>query len=125
MKRLELESSVSTPHILLDADKKRFLMEGKSFPEDCKQFYQSTLDWLLEYKKQKPDSFKIKFNFVYLSSSSIISVKQILRILMTYQSEGIDVEIHWHYDQDDDEIKKTGEDYRKITNLKFLFKENK
>ncbi len=124
MKRLELISSVHTPHIILDADKRKFLIEGKSFPEDSKQFYQPVLDWLNEYKKEKPKRIEFHSNLVYLSSSSIISVKQIFLILIAFQKEGIEVEVVWHYDEDDDDIKKTGEDYMKLTNLKFTFKVN-
>jgi hypothetical protein len=124
MKRLELATTVNTPHIILDADKKIFLIEGKSYPEDSKQFFQSTLDWLNEYRKQKPESFILKCNVFYLSSSSMISFKQILLILVAYQVDGAKVEILWNYDEDDDDIKRTGEDYMKITNLKFTFKAN-
>ena len=121
MKRLELTATVHTPHIILDAEKGNFLIEGKSFPEDSKQFFQSTLDWMNEFKKQKPQHFQLHCNLFYLSSSSIISVKQILLILMAYQKEGCKVEVVWHYDEDDDDIKKTGEDYMKITNLDFSY----
>ncbi len=124
MKRLELATTVNTPHIILDAEKKIFLIEGKSYPEDSKQFFQSTLDWLNEYRKQKPVSFILNCNIFYLSSSSMISFKQILLILVAYQANGTKVEILWNYDEEDDDIKKTGEDYMKITNLKFTFKAN-
>ena len=124
MKRLELAASIHTPYVVFDPHEKVFLIEGKSFPEDSKHFYQSILDWLIEYKNQKPSSFVLTINLVYLSSSSIISVKQLLLIMTDYQKEGISVEIHWHYDEDDDDIKKTGEDYMRITNLNFIFKVN-
>jgi len=124
MKKLELPATVHTPHIILDAVKHKFIIEGKSFPEDSKQFYQSVLDWLNEYRNQKPENIEFHFNLVYLSSSSIIAVKQLLLILMGYQKDGITVNVVWHYDEDDDDIKKTGEDYMKITNLKFIFKIN-
>ena len=124
MKRLEIEPTVNSAHILLDAEKSIFLIEGKSFPEDSKNFFHPILEWLKEYKLQKPASFDLKINLFYLSSSSIISVKQILIILMDYQTSGTNVTVFWYYDEDDDDIKKTGEDYMKITNLKFIFKEN-
>ena len=124
MERLEIEPTINSPHILLDAEKGKFLIEGKSFPEDTKQFFQSTLDWLREYKSQKPESFVLDCNLFYLSSSSIISVKQILMLLVEYQTTGTKVIVNWHYDEDDDDIKKTGEDYMRISNLKFVFKIN-
>ena len=76
MKRLEIAETNNTPHVILDADSGIFLIEGKSFPEDSKEFYAPILDWMDGFKTSSPKSFKITFNLFYLSSSSIISVKQ-------------------------------------------------
>ncbi|MEI6488221.1 MAG: DUF1987 domain-containing protein [Bacteroidota bacterium] len=121
MIKLEKEPTSTSPHILLDSEMGKFLIEGKSFPEDSKHFFQSTIEWIKEYKLENPKSFDLSINLYYLSSSTIISVKQILIILMDYQKSGIKVTVNWFYDEDDDDIKKTGEDYMKLTNLNFVF----
>ena len=124
MKRLEIIPSNNTPHILLDADSNNFLIEGKSFPEDSKEFYRPVIEWMDEYKKTSPKSVKITFNLFYLSSSSIISVKQFLMKIVDLNSIGAETKIVWCYDEDDDDIKKTGEDYEKLTKLTFEYKIN-
>lgn len=124
MNRLEIAEGGNTPYILFDPAAGIFRIEGKSFPEDSKEFYRSTIDWLEEYKKELPASFRLSFNLFYLSSSSIISVKQILLKLVEYQDAGTQIHVTWNYDEDDDDIKKTGEDYMKITKLNFQFAVN-
>ena len=124
MKRLEIKPTLHSLHIILDAEKNIFSIEGKSFPEDCKQFFQPVIDWLEEYKGNKPKSLNLNCNIYYLSSASTISVKQIFSKLKEMQGNGCNVAIVWHYDDDDDDILKTGEDYMRITNLPFLFKTN-
>ncbi|MCE3280029.1 MAG: hypothetical protein K0S44_2220, partial [Bacteroidetes bacterium] len=109
---------------LFDPEAGVFKIEGKSFPEDSKEFYRVLIQWLEEYKKNLPASFRLDFNLFYLSSSSIISVKQILLKLIEFQSMGTKVIVTWYYDEDDEDIKKTGEDYMKITKLPFEFKIN-
>ncbi len=124
MNSLEIKETGNTPHILFDPGTTAFIIEGKSFPEDSKEFYNEPIDWLESYKKELPAKFDLKFNLFYLSSSSIISVKQILQKLVDFQAKGTKVTVIWNYDEDDDDIKKTGEDYMKITKLDFQFVAN-
>lgn len=124
MNRLEITEGGNTPYILFDSKSGVFKIEGKSFPEDSKEFYRPVIEWLEGYKSEMPVTFQFNFNLFYLSSSSIISVKQILMKLIEFQSKGTEVNIIWNYDEDDDDIKKTGEDYMKITKLPFKFKVN-
>jgi hypothetical protein len=124
MNRLEIAEGGNTPHILFDPVSGVFKIEGKSFPEDSKEFYRPVIEWLDTYKSKSPAEFQLSVNLFYLSSSSIISMKQILLKLIELQSIGSTVAVIWNYDEDDDDIKKTGEDYMKITKLPFKFKVN-
>ena len=124
MRRLEIQPSNNTPHILLDADSSSFLIEGKSFPEDSKEFYRPVIEWMDEFKATNPQSVKVSFNLFYLSSSSIISVKQFLMKIVDLNTAGTKTTIVWNYDEDDDDIKKTGEDYQKLTKLNFEYNSN-
>ncbi len=124
MNKLEIKETTNTPYVLFDHESKIFKIEGKSFPEDNKEFYSPILKWLEEYKNTKPDTFELKINLYYLSSSSVISIKQILMKVSEYKNLGTKISIVWCYDEDDDDIKKTGEDYMEITKLHFEFQEN-
>jgi hypothetical protein len=121
MKRIEIPASNNTPHIIFDADSAIFSIEGKSFPEDSKEFYRPVIEWMDEFKATKPKSIRLSFNLFYLSSSSIISVKQLLMKVVDLNASGTAATIVWNYDEDDDDIKKTGEDYQKLTKLNFDF----
>lgn len=124
MERLEISPLNNTPHIILDVATNTFLIEGKSFPEDSKEFYRPVIEWIEGYKAEMPKSIKIHFNLFYLSSSSIISVKQFLMKAVDLKNAGTETIIIWSYDEDDDDIKKTGEDYQKITQLNFEYRIN-
>lgn len=125
MKRLEIAETSNTPHIVLDPTTNTFLIEGKSFPEDGKEFYRPVIEWMEEYKSTKPSSVKIDFNLFYLSSSSVISIKQVLLKVIDMKNLGANITVVWNYDEDDDDIKKTGEDYEKLLKVDFQFNINK
>jgi hypothetical protein len=125
MKRLEIKETNNTPHILFDVESAVFVIEGKSFPEDSKEFYRPLIEWFDGLISTKYSSaVTLTFNLFYLSSSSIISVKQLLMKLSELSNNGAKVTVLWKYDDDDDDIKKTGEDYQKITKLNFEFAVN-
>ncbi len=124
MTRFELEETNNTPHILFDSTANKFIIEGKSFPEDSKEYYRKVIEWMDHFKAENPASITLSFNLFYLSSSSIISVKQLLLKLMELQQAGTKVNVVWNYDHDDDDIKKTGEDYQQLTKLNFIYKVN-
>jgi hypothetical protein len=124
MKRLEIPATNNTPHILLEADSTRLLIEGKSFPEDGKEFYRPLIEWIDGLRNATPKAIEITFNLYYLSSSSIIAVKQLLFKVTELNTKGFNINVVWCYDEDDDDIKKTGEDYERLTRLKFQYKIN-
>ena len=119
MKRLEISPSNNTPHIIFYLYTNNILIEGKSFPEDSKEFYRPVIEWMDELKTTNPQKIKICFNLFYLSSSSIISIKQFLMKAVEIGNAGAQISVLWSYDEDDDDIKKTGEDYQKLTKLNF------
>jgi hypothetical protein len=124
MKRLEIAETNNTLHIYFDASTGVFKIVGKSFPEDSKEFYRPVIEWMDLFILSKPAAFKIEFNLFYLSSSSIISVKQLLMRVAELKAAGTDTTVIWNYDEDDDDIKKTGEDYQKLSKLVFEFRAN-
>ncbi|MEO6882427.1 MAG: SiaC family regulatory phosphoprotein [Bacteroidia bacterium] len=119
------EETQNTPKINFDIQKNIFEISGKSFPEDSQGFYQQLLTWMDETANAFPDIFSVNFNFYYISSSSIIAIKKLLLKLKHQESVGKKITIFWHYDEDDDDIKRTGEDYEKVAGMNFSFVANK
>ena len=120
--KLVIEEERHTPRIIIDPEKNVFEITGKSFPEDSKQFYKPVFDWFDNHSAALPKELDFRFNLFYLSSSSIIAIKQLLiKLRDMRKTTGVDVRVLWHYDADDDDIRKTGEDYVKVTQLDFRF----
>lgn len=124
MEKLLIPETKHSPLIAVDPDRNIFEITGKSFPEDSKKIYSPLLEYLDKNKSNLPSTINFKFNLFYISSSSIISIKQVLLKLKEIANEGRNIEILWFHDEDDEDIKKTGEDYVKITGLNFKFQVN-
>ncbi len=115
MNSLILAEGKNTPEIVFDPSQNSFSVKGKSFPENAKRFYAEVLEWLDNYAPSSPITFDVVL--YYISSSSIISILEIIRKLDKINSNGDLVSINWYYEADDDDIKKIGEDYQRISNL--------
>lgn len=114
-----LEEQKNTPQISFDPEKHEFRITGRSFPENSKKFYSKVLEWFNDYSPSPGSNMNFHFSFYYISSSSIISLMELIKKINSYNAEGFPVNIFWYYDEDDDDIKKIGEDYANFCNGPF------
>lgn len=121
MNKLIIQEDKNTPNVILDPENFNFRFFGKSFPENSKKFYQPVIEWLEKYAPPPGSLIEFNFYFYYLSSSSVIAVLEILKRLGKWRENGITLKINWSYDEDDEEIRRIGEDYMKIVEFPFNF----
>lgn len=115
MESLIIQEGKNTPEIIFEPGKNDFRITGKSFPENAKKFYADVLVWLDNFSPNDDITFEVVLQ--YISSSSIISILEIIRRLDKINSNGANVTVNWYYDADDDDIKKIGEDYQRISSI--------
>ena len=124
METLHVKATSRTPEIIFNPSINSFSIKGKFFPENIKDFLIPILDWLENYKNSKAKSIELQCQIDYLSSSSVIYLKQIFLKFSEFKAVGTEINVLWYYDEDDEDIRKTGEYYVKNSNLNFIFKEN-
>jgi hypothetical protein len=122
MENLDIKETTRTPRILFDSKTNVFTISGKFFPENIKDYLDPVITWLEKFKSNKAKSVEVNCNIDYLSSSSVIYLKKIFSKLSEIQDLGTKVNINWHFEEDDEDIKKTGEYYMKNLRLNFIFK---
>ncbi len=123
MKSLIIESEKNTPYIYCNPGESKFLISGKSFPENSRKFFQPLLAWLDGFVPESEVCFD--FNLDYISSSSVIAILEVLKKIETVGSKNDGgVHVRWYYDQGDDDILKIGLDYERLTTISFEFQEN-
>ncbi|MGP8215183.1 MAG: DUF1987 domain-containing protein [Bacteroidia bacterium] len=123
MEKLLIKETLNSPRVIFDPLKKRYEISGKSFPENAKSFYQPVIDWLNSVPVSPSENIRMSFMLDYISSSSVISLKQVLAKIKTLNSNGANIEVLWHFDPTDPDIKEIGEEYEKVVGLKLQFVE--
>jgi len=124
MEKIFIKETLNSPGIILDPEKKRYEISGKSFPENARTFYQPLIDWIKDIPPS-PEKIRLSFILDYISSSSVIAIKQVLAKIKAQRENGADIEVLWHYDPIDPDIKELGEEFEKVVGMKLQFIEQK
>ncbi|NOZ47853.1 MAG: DUF1987 domain-containing protein [Chlorobi bacterium] len=123
MKVIKLNNTMTTPMVHLDAEKNIFQIIGASIPENANHFYDPILDWIEEYGKKANKKTVFDLNYKYFNTSSSKLILDLLLILKKIYDAGNDVLVRWHYEESDEDMKESGEDYQDIIKIPFEFVE--
>jgi hypothetical protein len=130
MRKLIIEQKPSSPKVILDPEKKIYLISGESRPPDVREFYGQILTWLEEFGTHlsKPDNKKepviFNFNFEYFNSSSGKLILDICKVLSALHSKGLNVKVNWHFEKDDHDMLEAGKEMSRIVKFPFEYVES-
>ena len=119
MEPLILGATEETPGINFDKQNNKFLVFGKSFPEESKKFFYPILVWLEEYVKSPNESTPFEFRLDYYNSSTSTVILEMLYILEKIKKKGKEIKIIWNYLDIDDDMLDSGKEYAKMVNIPF------
>ncbi|RLD44866.1 MAG: nuclear pore complex subunit [Bacteroidetes bacterium] len=119
MDNLIIEGTRQTPEINFDVESGILKLEGRSIPENTFEFFTPVLNWLDAYVNSSPDKIVAKINLEYFNTSSSKYILEILKKLKVFKVEGTEVLVEWYYEEDDEEMMETGEDYEDVSGLPF------
>ncbi len=122
MKDLILKGTKQTPFVSFNASSGKLELSGRSIPENSFEFYNPLLEWLSEYKTNALAESGIRIYLEYFNTSSSKYILELLKKLKEINEiEGKSVNVEWCYDQDDEEMMETGEDYEEVTGFDFIY----
>jgi hypothetical protein len=113
MEKIDIAPTARTPHLSFDPATGIFVLEGESYPEDTKKFYDTPLSNVYSFLEMKVDvkavfSFKLK----YFNSSSAKVLMDLFLAVEESAARGNAFKIEWHYASDDDNMQELGEDFK-------------
>ena len=108
------------PYLLLDQNKGFIELKGSSFMEDTIAFYDPIMDWVYEYVRHPKDTLvNIDLEFFNTSSAKILLI--MIRTLSKVQKSGHKLAVNWFYEEDDEDIRESGNSFSMMSNVKFNF----
>ena len=110
MDNLDISATETTPEIKFDFSNHHFLFGGESYPEHSDEFYRPILESIQQYSQNdsnEPATFVFKLTY-FNSSSARVLMK--LFELIDEMGENREINIEWHYHEEDDTMEEFGED---------------
>lgn len=120
MENLLIVSTKRTPEVSFTTDG-RFMLSGRSIPEDPNKFYDQLFAWIYNYCLNPSDTTTVDISLEYFNSGSSKAILEILRALVDVTVKDKQISINWYYEQGDDDILERGEYYESILEVKFNF----
>lgn len=106
----------NTPKVDFDPGTGKFELSGKSYPENSERFFRGPLLWLRKYAEEgEVRDIEVKLQFEFISSASVICVLQLLKVMDTMKTKGFNIKVQWFAQDDDEDIKITGEDLESLS----------
>jgi len=119
MENLLIDGTVKTPSIILEADKGRLEFSGRSIPENSIEFYKPVVEWVDTYLERPRDRTLIVIKLEYFNTSSSKSLFEIFKKFENIFKSGKTVLVRWFYEQEDEDMQESGEDFRDILKIPF------
>lgn len=111
------ESTPKTPDIFLDNATGIFEIKGMSCAEHALDFYKPVFDWLDEYTRNPKSLTVLNVKLKYFNTSSAKCLLQLLERMGKIRENGLEIEIYWFYNKDDEQMIMDGENYSVILGL--------
>lgn len=116
MEKFVKNPSPKTPHIDFDPETGNFLLEGRSIPENSLEYYRPLVEWIEDYAKHPQPSTVLTVNLEYFNTSTSKCLVEIFRKLELINKNS-DVKILWQYEEEDEDMMESGEDFKKIVRV--------
>lgn len=120
MTNLYIPRTMKTPDIFFDLELGNFEIKGRSIPENSVDFYSQVMHWLDEYEKSPNEETKLAVKLEYFNTSSSKCLIDIFRRLEKLHNQSTKVEVHWYYEEEDEDMKESGEDFRDLVKMPVL-----
>lgn len=120
MNDLRIERTFNTP--LIDFKRTgQLYIEGMSIPENTLVFYKPVLEWLEHYRQYATPKVALDVKMEFFNTSSSKCLLDILKSIEILKKLGSEVSINWYYNDEDENLLESGEDFAKITRMNFNF----
>ncbi len=120
MKQLYIKGTRQTPDVDFNYDKGILELKGRSIPENTYEYFAPLVDWVEEYAKAPKTNTVMKVYLEYFNTSSSKFILELFKKLRPItELKGYNIVVEWYYDEDDEEMMETGEDYEDVSKLPF------
>jgi hypothetical protein len=119
IENIHIASTTNTPEVCFDANSRKLLLKGRSISENPFEFYKPLYSWIETYCEGLIAELVIEVRLEYFNTSSAKCLLEIFKKFERFNMGNSKVEIHWYFQNEDEEMKDSGEDFQAIIAIPF------
>ncbi|MGR9107286.1 MAG: biofilm regulation phosphoprotein SiaC [Gammaproteobacteria bacterium] len=118
-RNLYIAGTQSSPEIAADWDAGLLVMKGDSYPENTFELFERVIQWVETFLANGERPLRLDLYLVYLNTSSVRAMIDILELLETAHAANQDVGLRWFYDYRNQRVAELAEEFREDYTLPF------
>jgi len=119
MENIRIEGTAKTPTVDFNRSSGVLVIRGRSIPENSIDFYKPLVEWIDSYAENPNDVTVLNMQLEYFNTSSSKCILDVFKKLEQINKNGQEVQIQWHYEEEDEDMLEAGEDYDAIIDIDF------
>lgn len=119
MKQIRIKQTTDSPSLIIDGEVGMIRIAGKAIAHEPFKVYKRLEKEISEYCLDPYKLSTVNIRLINLSSSASKWLYHLLKEIEKIDSEESRVIVNWIYDEDNDVMLETGEDFRQIIDLPF------
>lgn len=118
MHDFSISATKNTPSVIYSSTEHLLAITGKSYPEDARTFYLKVTDHVIRVPNLS--ALTIRFDFEYLSSSSVACILQFLKDIKI-QHKTSEIKLEMLHDLGDDDMTSVGDNFSQLSGFSLEF----
>jgi hypothetical protein len=117
---LRIEATAKTPFVYLNSEDGIFIIKGRGIPENTIEFFKPIVEFI-ECNFYGLKNYKAYCQFEYYNSDVGKYFIRVLKKLESIYKRGVNVELYWYYEKDDEDMLEEGEYYELMISVPMKF----
>ena len=114
-----VEGGASSPSVRTDWVNGILHLQGDSYPENAYEFYNPVFEWVQRFLSRADRAFTLELQLLYLNTSSIKSLMDILDLMEDAHRRGQVVGVNWYYDLRNERVFELAEEFKEDCSFPF------
>lgn len=119
MDNFQIKAEKAIPEIMFDSTTAKLSICGSSYPENALGFFQPVIEWIENFAKENKKDIEMTIKLDYFNTSSSKALLDILDILNDLYNDGTKASVKWYYEEGNDSILESGEEFAEDLDLPF------
>lgn len=115
---MKIEATEYSPLVSFDENTHTLFIRGRSIPENSVEFY-TPVQQFVESLINSSTPLTVDVKLDYFNTSSSKQLLDLFSKMRPMANADERVKVIWRYDEDDDDLRESGEDYRELIHVPF------